>query len=493
MAEKLKILITSAEVVPFAKAGGLADVAGALPKVLKEFGHDVKVIMPKYGTIDEEKFGLEPIGKSADIPIGDWTERAEYWTAKIPETDVDVYFVDNERYFDRDGIYSDEKGMGYGDNDERFIFFSRAVVEFPKALGWRPDVIHNNDFHTGLVPAYLKTIYSEDEFLRNIPTVFSIHNLGYQGVYDPKGMWLAGFDQSLFYPTSPFEFYGNMNFMKTGIVFSDAINTVSEKYAREIQTEEQGHGLEGVLQSRVNDLYGILNGVDYERWDPETDPLIYENYTFARIGGKRHCKAELKRELNMPLWRRKKFPLIGMIGRLTDQKGFDILTDVIDEFLQMDLQFVLLGTGEEKYHKMFKEIADKYPKKTGIILDFNNELAHKIEAGSDMFLMPSKYEPCGLNQMYSLKYGTIPIVRATGGLADTIVDYNSDPDYANGFSFKEYTSEALLDAVRRAVELFKNTPDWKVLMERGMNSDFSWKTSAKKYEKLYQKAINKRK
>ena len=341
------------------------------------------------------------------------------------------------------------------------------------------------------MPAYLKVNYAKDQVLSQIPTVFSIHNLGYQGIFEQRAMWLGGFDQSLFYSMSPFEYYGKMNFMKTGIVFSDIINTVSPKYAEEIQTKEFGYGLEGVLQSRVNDLYGILNGIDYEVWNPSTDMLISDRYTFHKIYGKRRCKNKLRKQIGLKYHAPTKVPLIAMISRLADQKGFDILAQVIEQILEMNVQFVILGTGDPKYHELFKGIQEKYPEKMAAILAFDSKLAHQIEAGADMFLMPSQYEPCGLNQMYSLKYGTVPIVRAIGGLADTIIDYDKNSEKSNGFTFREYSGEAILGAVKRAVELFKNQKVWKQLVKRGMECDFSWENSAKQYLELYNKAIQK--
>ncbi len=492
----LSVAIVAAEVVPFAKAGGVADVVGALPKELEKIENlQARVFMPKHKMIDEEKFGLEKIEDIPDlnVPIGQKRENISLFTSRLPNSEVEVYFIGNDTYFDRDGIYTDPKtGLGYPDNAERFIFFSRATLEVLKALQWKPDVLHCNDYHVGLIPAYLKTLYASDPFFKGIATLYSIHNLEYQGVYPKEIMELTGFGWDMFYPMSPFEYWGQINFMKVGLVYADLLNTVSERYAEEIQSgPEYGCGLEGVLRDRSEDLFGIVNGIDYEVWNPEIDELIPYKYSFDDLSGKRKDKEKLLEENNLPLMGGD-IPLIGVISRLVDQKGFDLVAEIADEMMSLDIQFVLLGTGLPKYHKIFTEIGHKYPSKAGINLTFNNALAHRIEASADMFLMPSRFEPCGLNQLYSLKYGTIPIVRAVGGLADTIEDYDSDTGEGNGFVFEEYSSKALLETIERAIQTYKDKSAWHKLVRNAMQADFSWRVSAQKYVELYKRAVDKR-
>ncbi|HUX06236.1 MAG TPA: glycogen synthase GlgA [Acidobacteriota bacterium] len=485
-----RVLLASAEIVPFAKEGGLADVAGALPKALAEVGVDIRAVMPLYGGIDRDKFGIKSLESipPLEIPMGPDTETAAVYATKIPGSDVPVYMIANGRFFDRKGVYNDpETGEGYSDNAFRFIFFQKAVIELLRHLNWTPEVIHCNDFHTGLIPYYVRSRRGE---LRELEaTLFSIHNLAYQGVVPLEIMPVAEIPLEKFYPMSPFEFYGKVNMMKVGIVYATLINTVSPTYAREIQSDaEFGAGLEGVLRSRASDLSGIINGIDYSVWNPEIDSLIPHQFSAADLKGKELNKQELLKHYNLPQ-RKGRVPLIGIISRLADQKGFDILEESLDRLMEQDIQMVVLGTGVRKYHELFEAAAAKYPEKLGVSLAFDNALAHLIEAGSDMFLMPSRYEPCGLNQLYSLRYGTIPVVRATGGLADTIADYNPESGRGTGFSFKEYSGHALFGAVQRAVRLFADGKSWKALIGNAMTADFSWKSSAEKYLKLYNRAV----
>ena len=492
--KNLKILIVSPEVVPFAKTGGLADVAGALPKALSRLGHQVKVILPKYKMVDENKFQLSEI--KTDLPslsIGGKDRKISVKSDRLDSPPVEYLFLVNDEFFYRDELYRNRAtGYDYEDNDERFIYFARGTLEILKALDWKPDVIHGNDWQSALIPAYLKTLYENDPFFKATATVFSIHNLAYQGNFPQSSFDKIGVPKDLFYPASPFEFWGKVNFLKVGISYADVINTVSETYAVEIQSgAEFGCGLEGVLRNRNADLYGIINGIDYEVWSPEKDKLISHRFSPEDLSGKRKNKELLLKTRNLPI-SKKDVPLIGIISRLADQKGFDLLSQIADQLLSLDLQMVILGTGDEKYHVLFKELSVKYPKKISVNLRFDDPLAHLIEAGCDMFLMPSKYEPCGLNQLYSLKYGTVPIVRKTGGLADTIENYDPVSGQGTGFVFKNYDVQELLETIKRALKVYENQDAWIGLMRDGMKKDFSWEASAEKYVEIYLKALQKR-
>jgi starch synthase len=492
--KNLKILIVSPEVVPFAKTGGLADVAGALPKALSRLGHEVKVILPKYKMVDESKFRLSEV--KTKFPILSIAGKERKISVKSDQADfppVEYLFLVNDELYNRDELYRNRAtGYDYDDNDERFIFFARGVLETIKALDWKPDVIHGNDWQSALIPAYLKTLYGNDPFFKSTATLFSIHNLAYQGNFPQSSFDKIGVPKGLFYPTSPFEFWGKVNFLKVGISYADIINTVSETYAVEIQSSaEFGYGLEGVLRTRNEDLYGIVNGIDYEIWSPEKDKLLTQHYRLDDLSGKNENKKLLLKTCNLPS-SKKDVPLIGVISRLADQKGFDLLSQIADQLLSMDLQMVLLGTGDEKYHTLFKALSKKYPKKISVNLRFDDPLAHLIEAGSDMFLMPSKYEPCGLNQLYSLKYGTVPIVRKTGGLADTIENYDPATSQGTGFTFINYDAQEFLETIQRAIKVYQNKEAWTALMKNGMKKDFSWEASAKKYVEIYRKAFQKK-
>jgi starch synthase len=489
----LKILIASPEVVPFAKTGGLADVCGALPKALAKLGHQVRVILPKYKMVDEGKFDLVRVEASfPQIPVGDLRKSISVKSFVSEAPRVEFYFMENDEYFNREELYKDRStGFDYKDNDERFILFARGTLEILKTLSWQPNIVHANDWQSALLPAYLNTLYAGDLFFKDTATVFSIHNLAYQGNFPKSTFDKIGVSRDLFYPTSPFEFWGNVNFMKAGISYADVINTVSETYAVEIQSSSEfGYGLEGVLRSRNADLYGIVNGIDYDVWSPQKDRLISHSFTPQDLSGKKKDKELLRKACKLPR-PRKDVPLIGIISRLADQKGFDLLAQITDELLTLNLQMVVLGTGDEKYHRFFTAIGAKYPKKLSVNLLFDNRLAHLIEAGSDMFLMPSRYEPCGLNQLYSLKYGTVPVVRKTGGLADTIENYDPRTGRGTGFVFKNYDAYELLDTIKLALELYEDKPAWIGLMKNGMEKDFSWEASAKRYVELYWKAIQK--
>lgn len=491
--KKLKILFASSEVLPFAKTGGLADVSSALPKHLRQLGHDVRVIMPKYNSIKDAKYRLREVIRLRDIevPLGEEIHRVSVKSAFIPNSKLQTYFMESPEYFNREGLYTDPKsGKAYTDNDARFLLLARGTLEFTKILYWQPDIIHCNDWQTSTIPLFLKTLYQEDAFFHSTRTVLSIHNLGYQGNFPPSALRLAGLPEEMFYPTSPIEFYESFSFLKAGIMYSDVITTVSPSYAKEIQSDpEFGYGLEGVLHDRNSDLFGILNGIDDDIWNPEVDDLIAEKFSKDDFAGKEKNKKALLESCGLKF--KADVPVIGIISRLADQKGFDLIADVFDEIARLDMQMVVLGTGDEKYHQLFSAVAKRYPAKFSVHLTFNNQLAHQIEAGSDMFLMPSRYEPCGLNQMYSFMYGTVPIVRATGGLADTVVDTDEDPRNGTGFAFKSYDAGEMLDAIKRALKQYRNRSSWQKLQARGMGQDFTWQKSAKRYVEIYEKALDK--
>ena len=481
----MKILFASSEVTPFAKTGGLADVSASLPEALASLGNQVFVVMPMYRSVKEGHFDLKELEKMLEIPLGGKVvEEKAFFTEKTP--DLIFSFIRHDEFFDREGLYGTSEG-DYPDNAERFIFFSRGVLRLTEMIEFRPDIIHCNDWQTGLIPVYLRTLSTDDRFFQNTRTLFTIHNLAYQGLFSKDYLGKSGLPSDVF-SIDGIEYYGKMNFMKGGIVFSDIITTVSEKYAEEIKTPEYGYGLDGVLRSRSSDLYGILNGVDYSAWSPETDPHIAANYGLDDLSGKGRCKEDLRQTFELA--GSQDDPIIGMISRLADQKGFDLLADAMDELLKMDLLLVMLGTGDKKYENLFAELGKKHKGRLGVRIAFDNVLAHKIEAGSDMFLMPSRYEPCGLNQMYSLKYGTIPVVRATGGLDDTIKEFNPQTGEGNGFKFAEYSSKALVEKVTQALVVYRERDLWLKLMKNAMAEDFSWKKSSLKYQGIYNQILS---
>ncbi|MFC1478127.1 glycogen synthase GlgA [Candidatus Margulisiibacteriota bacterium] len=476
----MKIMFASSEVVPYAKTGGLADVAGALPKALSKLGHEVCIVMPAYKNIKTGKklrgFSLSINGTAHEGCIRQTT---------IPDSKVTLYLIENSNYYNRDQLYQ-ENGHDYRDNAERFSFYSMAALELSKLLSWPPDIIHCNDWQTALIPTYLKTIYKDDDFFRKTASVFTIHNLAYQGLCPHSKIKAIGLDETFFTPDY-LEFYGKVNLMKGGLIFANVINSVSKKYIEEIQTPEFGCGLEGLLNTRKEDTFGILNGLDYNVWDPKTDPDLVSNYSAVKLVNKRPNKEALQKAFQLPV--QPATPLIGIVSRLDKQKGFDLIAKSIKNILSLNTQLVLLGTGSPEYEKLFQQLREKYPQQIGVALKFDAALAKKIYAGADMFLMPSRYEPCGLGQLISLKYGTIPIVRSTGGLADTIIDYHQNKRSGNGFSFDNYDAESLLDVIQRALLTYREKTAWTKLMNRGMLADFSWENSAKEYVKLYKKAL----
>lgn len=481
---KKKICIAASECVPFAKTGGLADVCGSLPKALEEAGCEVKLFMPKYKKVRASEYGFTRVEEFGDIRvnIGEMEVDFSILAGKLPGSDVDVYLVDCPYYFHRESIYTNDPDEG-----ERFILFQIAVLETLQRLKWAPDVIHCNDWQTALIPVYLKTNYEWDKLFQNTKTMLSIHNIGYQGRFSAEMVGKANLSYSDYYAGGPYEFDGTFSFLKTGILFADVITTVSPTYAKEIQTTEYGAGLEGVLSARSDHLFGILNGIDSDVWNPDTDKFIRYNYDIDTLAFKQKDKIELFKRLERDF--DPDIPTIGIVSRLTGQKGLDLLEPVFDELMNMRLQFIVLGSGEDKYENFFNLANNTYSSKFLSYIGYNNELSHLMTAGCDMILMPSKYEPCGLNQMYALAYGTVPVVRSTGGLADTVIDYDADRERGNGFSFYDYTSAALLDAIHRAVRTYENKDEWDALIRRGMSEDFSWKKSAGKYIKLYEMLI----
>lgn len=490
----MNILFASSEVYPFAKTGGLADVGGALPKALEGLADHVTVILPAFRHIYKSGLPIEELPIYFDVPVGGQIASGQLLKSHLPNSDVPIYFVKNDEYFDRPELYR-EAGTDYQDNCERFVFYCRSVLEAIRLLDLKIDLIHCNDWQTGLIPAYLNIEYSATRGYENIASVLTIHNMAYQGNFWHWDMLLTGLDWKYF-NMHQMEFYGHLNFLKTGIVFADAVSTVSPRYAEEIQSQPMGCGLEGALRERRNVLAGIVNGVDYSRWNPNTDEDIAAKYDLSNWKqNKPLCKAELQKEFNLPT--NPKAPVIGMVGRMADQKGFDLVAKVIrDRAKTCDCQWVILGTGEPHHEAMLKELATLYPNKIGVKVEFCEGKARRVEAGADMFLMPSLYEPCGLNQLYSLKYGTVPVVRETGGLADTITNMTPDSletGTANGFSFREYTSEALQDILEIAISTYHEQPDtWNQIVEAGMAQDWSWDRSAQQYIELYRKTLEAR-
>ena len=478
----MKILYVAAEAVPFAKTGGLADVAGSLPKALKADGVDVRVIMPKFGKIPEAYRNAMEHVYDGELPVA-W--RKKYVGLDKYELDgVTYYFVDNEEYFNREGFY------GYDDDAERFSFFSRAVLDLLQAMDFWPDVIHTNDWHAGLVNVFLKLEHMGDARYERIKTVYTIHNLKYQGVF-PKDVMpdVLGLDWKYF-NNGDLEFYDAVNFMKGGIIYADAITTVSKTYAKEIQYPYFGEHLDGLLRSREQDLSGIVNGIDYSVYNPRTDKYIFETYDEESLDRKLDNKIALQKSLGLP--ERRNVPLIAIVSRLVEPKGMDLVVRMMDEILQHeDIQLVVLGTGEKRYEDWFKGLAWRYPKKVSVNIYFSNELAQRIYAGADIFLMPSKYEPCGIGQLIALRYGTIPVVRQTGGLKDTVQQYNKYTQEGNGFVFENYNAHEMMYALKRALSFYGNYEIWHKIQFNAVQADYSWKRSAKEYEALYERLTAK--
>ncbi len=496
----LRVVVAASEVAGFAKTGGLADVAAALPRALARMGNQVAVVMPYYAAIRRSKIPVERTSVTLPVPMGPRVLACRLYRAHLPNTDVPVYLIEHEPYFDRDdpaagrGLYQQQMGYyksDYADNAERFVFFARSVMELVPHLGFSPDVIHANDWQTGLIPVFLKEIYRTQPGYQKIRTVFTIHNIAYQGNFGRPVMNITGLPPWLFNPTQ-LEFHSFLNFLKGGIVFADAVTTVSPTYAREIQTAEFGYGLEGLLAGVHSKLSGIVNGCDYEHWDPVADRHIAAPYTSKTVfENKPLCKADLQRRFHLP--EEPRTPMLGVVARLVSQKGIDLVMSAAPGFLDLGCQMVVLGDGDHEFHDQLQAFRDKHPYQVGIYLGFDEARAHMIEAGSDLFLMPSRYEPCGLNQMYSLRYGTPPVVRSTGGLADTVVNAtleNMADKRATGFSFNDYTAGALYETVKWALTLYRDRPiDFQQIVQTGMAQDWSWDRSAAAYEALYRKLM----
>jgi starch synthase len=475
----MRILFVASEALPYAKTGGLADVIEALPKALVKLGHEVAVFLPRYRGIKATKV----ITPSMTIPQGGRLRFPAITDGSVLHG-VRYFFLDDSYYFDREGIYGDKSGE-YPDNAERYTEFCRAAIELAKQV-WVPDVIHCHDWQTALIPVLLRTAYGDDPVANKLPVVFTIHNIGYHGVFPKEAIERAGIPAGLFHPGG-IEFFGSVNFLKGGLIYSDYLTTVSRKYAQEIQTPEFGFGLEGVIRSRGDRLVGILNGVDYSAWSPDKDALIPVKYSAKNLAGKRACKEALLEEMEL-LKDNPNRPVLGIVSRFADQKGFDLIAQIAQELMQEDMLLAVLGTGDRRYEELFRALASDFPGRVGLKVAYDNRVAHLIEAGSDMFLMPSRYEPCGLNQIYSLRYGTVPIVRATGGLDDTIETFDLEHGTGTGFKFVEYTGAALLYAIRQALQSYSNEGIWKRIQLNGMAKDFSWNTSAAEYAKLYEAA-----
>ncbi len=486
----LSILISASEAVPFVKSGGLADVVGSLPRFFRSMGHDVRIVLPRYYRIDCNKLGLRRVPGVLVVPMGLLGEQyCAVYEGVLPGTDIPVYFLDHEGYYGRNGLY-DENNLEFPDNDRRFIFFSKGSLELCKMIGFYPDLIHVHDWHTALVPLLLNTAYRNDLHVGNSASILTIHNMQYQGSFPLSCInYLDLEDDETVYPGVADD--DRINFLKSGIYNATLLTTVSQKYAAEIQTASFGWGLEGALQERGADLYGILNGVDYAEWSPETDTYIAANFSSDDMGGKALCKRDIQQLLGLPI--RPDLPLIGMVGRMVKQKGIDYYAAALPEILKLDLQIAMLGEGEPWAHFYFGGMAAKYPEKLSVTVGYDNVTAHKIEAGADFFLMPSAFEPCGLNQMYSMRYGTLPIVRSTGGLDDSVENYNELQITGNGFKFQDLSAGALFDTVGWALYTWYNRPEaMSVLRSNAMRARFTLEESARRYEQLYIQAISRR-
>ena len=491
----MNVLLASAEVVGFAKTGGLADVAGALPRALADRGHRVAVVMPYYNAVRRARVPVERTDVVLPVPMADRVLACRLFRSRLPGTDVPVYLVEHQPFFDRDnptegrGLYQQSMYGGYKadypDNAERFVFFNRAVLELVPHLGFVPDVIHANDWQTGLVPVYLNEVYRTRPGYANTRSVFTIHNIAYQGMFGRDVLKITGLPGWLF-NHNQLEYHNHLNFLKAGVVFADAVTTVSPTYAREVQTAEFGCGLEGLLAGAGGKLSGIVNGCDYDHWNPATDRHLTVTYTPATVLDRKPlCKADLQKRFHLP--ERPDTPVLGVIARLVSQKGIDLVLGAAPGLLDLGCQMAFVGDGDPEFHQQLQDFRDRHPEQVGIYLGFNEGLAHVVEAGADLFLMPSRYEPCGLNQMYSLKYGTPPVVRRTGGLADTVVGAKEENLHtATGFAFDDYTANALYETVKWALTLYRDRPaDFRRVMANAMSQDWGWDRSAEAYEELY--------
>jgi starch synthase len=478
----MTILFAASEMTPFCKTGGLADMIGSLAPVLASFGHEVHVVLPGYAAIDRERYGFATDCTRFQVPVGPVTKPVVVSSARWKG--VSVHLVENEEYFERHGIYGDGQG-DYLDNGPRFICFCRGVLEAVKCLGIAPDIIHAHDWQTGLVIPYLRTLYAGEPLFRSTHTLFTIHNMGYQGVFPPWVFGFSGIPETEFH-WRKMEYYGNVSFLKSGIVYADAVSTVSRTYAGEITTEPLGFGLQGVLAERSGDLHGILNGIDTEEWNPETDPALPARYGHGKLSGRKACRAALLNAFGISA--KEGVPVFGMVTRLDSQKGFDIIEEAMGDILALELRLLVLGTGMREHREALEMLAAKFPERVRVMLKFDPAAAKLVYSGSDAFLMPSRYEPCGLGQMIALRYGALPVVHGTGGLADTVVDIDREPANGNGFVFDTYTAEALVGAVKRAASVYREPgrTRWRAAVKQGMRTDFSWRRSAEEYVALYE-------
>jgi starch synthase len=483
MSPKLRVIFVSAEVAPFAKSGELADVASALPKYLSYLGLEVSVFMPMYRRPEIESLSKEIVASDLHISLGGVRVKARVYKSELGK--YDIYFIDNPKYFLRESIYGTGKGE-YLDNDERFVFFNRAVLEFLCKEKISADIIHCNNWPTALIPVLLKTQYTKKDRLSSVATVFTLHNISYQGEFPPETLSLTGLNWN-FFSSTQLSLNGKFNFLKAGILFSDVINTVSASYKREILTKVHGFGLQELLRERKDRFSSIRNGVDYEVWDPEKDPYIECNYSASSTEGKDINKRDLCREFGLTTG--PEVPLISVVSYMTANKGFDILLEAMDELMKMDLGFVVLGFGDEQYERALLSLQKRNPGRLAVKVDMNPALMHKVAAGADIVLVPSRYEPCGLNQLYSFRYGSVPVVRATGGLRETVKPFNAKTLKGNGFVFRGYSSEDLVEAVDRALRCYKKPTLWKRAIQNGLKEDFSWEKAARRYVKLYERSI----
>ncbi|MBO6576373.1 MAG: glycogen synthase GlgA [Rhodothermales bacterium] len=484
----MRVAFCTSETVPFAKTGGLADVSGALPAALAQLDCEVKLFMPLYDSIKVDDYGFVFASDLYElpVPVAGRMQPVNVFYGHIPDTSVEVYLIDCPRYYHRGSLYTNDP-----DEDERFIVLQQAAFQIMQRYAWSPDILHCNDWQSALMPVMLKRSYDWDALFRPTASVLSIHNIGYQGLFSDSAIDKAGLPRDGWFPGGPYENHGAFSFLKSGLVYADIISTVSETYAHEIQTPQYGAGLDGVLRSRGSDLYGILNGIDPEVWNPATDPYIAANYDAESLDDKVKNKQALLKEFGLPF--DAATPVFGIVSRFAEQKGFDLLQPILEPLLRSEkMQLVVLGSGSSQIEDFFSWAKAAFPTQVGVYVGYNEGLAHRVEAGSDCFLMPSHYEPCGLNQMYSLAYGTVPVVRHTGGLADTVRDWHEMGGQGNGFSFYDPSPYALMTTIKRAINLFSDQDAWREMQLRGMSTDFSWDRSARRYLDIYWRAIHKR-
>jgi starch synthase len=484
----LKILFCASEATPFAKTGGLADVAGSLPEALAALGCDVRLLMPLYPSVDRGEDAVKILAEWIPIPVGIHTYHVHFWQW-LPPSSYPVYFMEKDEFFHRPDLYVHPMRGDYEDNAQRFITFSRAVSALCKHLDWIPDILHLHDWQTACVAAYQHFLWRYDPAFSRVRTLLTIHNLAHQGLFPESYFSLTGLPPEA-YTIEGMEFYGQCNFLKAGIAYSHRISTVSPRYAKEILEPKQGFGLDGILRRRQEDLVGILNGIDADRWDPSRDPLIPAPFDANRLEGKRTCKDHVMQELHFPQALRDD-PLCVVVSRLVHQKGIDLILDALDDMMDLSVCLAVLGTGDPHLEKLLGQAQSRHPERVRVVLAFDEALAHRLEAGGDLFLMPSRYEPCGLNQMYSMRYGTIPIVAATGGLDDSVVDAIQNPHTGTGFKFYEHTREAFLEALKAALEAYRDTARWRDLQRRAMSEDFSWRRAARSYLALYEDMLTR--